>query len=200
MGNAPEIFNFDDNTVTWGGDTIDVSREAYMANPLLEVLRSTAVKYDSVTEDILRSVDQIATSARIIQEAAEKNFHILAPNSSDPAGLAWSIAKREVLANTLGALVWAVKESKKLEEQAPEPTSPKELTGRKFEVTPTRGRDKGKFVTVYGEVLGNHLRTLGMPAEEVQKKLVTVSWLRQGQAAMASEAGMNAPVLINRTR
>lgn len=198
MGNAPEIFSFDDNTVTWGEDVIDVSREAYQANPMLQVLRKTAVQYDTVTEDIARSARKMADDARLIQEAVEKGHHILTPSHQDPADLARSIAKRESLAETLTALVWAVKKAEELEEQVPEPTSPKELTGRKFEVTPTKGVDKGKFVTVYGEVLGNHLRTLGMPAEEVQKKLVTVSWLSQGQAVVVSEAGMDAPVLICR--
>lgn len=198
MGNAPEIFNYGDCTVTWGEDTIDVSREAYTANPLLKVLRSTAVLYDTVTEDIARSARKIADYARPIQEAVEKGHPLLTPSRQASADLARLIAKREVLADTLTALVWASKKSKKLEEQAPESTAPKELTGRKFEVTPTKGKDKGKFITVYGEVLGNHLRSLGMPAEEVQKKLVTVSWLSQGQAVMASEAGMNAPVLIYR--
>lgn len=200
MGNAPKIFSFENYTVTWGEDTIDVSKEAREANPLLEVLRSTAVQYDTVTEGIARAARQMADDARLIQEAVEKGHHRLTPSHQASADLAWLIANRGVLADTLAPLVWAARESKKLEEQAPEPTSPKELTGRKFEVTPTKGEDKGKFVTVYGEVLGNHLRTLGMPAEEVQKKLVTVSWLRQGQAVMASEAGMDAPVLINRTR
>ena len=197
MGNAPEIFSFDNNTVTWGEDTIDVSWEGWGANPLLKVLRSTAVQYDSVTEDILREAGRVADDAQLIQEAAEKGTHLPTPSHQASADLARLIAKREALVDTLASLVWAAGQ---LEEQAPEPTSPEELTGRKFEVTPTKGKDKGKFVTVYGEVLGNHLRTLGMPAEEVQKKLVTVSWLSQGQAAMASEAGMDAPVLINRTR
>lgn len=200
MGNAPEIFSFENHTVTWGEDTIDVSKEAREANPLLKVLGSTAVEYDTVTEDIARAARRVADGARLIQEAVEKGHHLPTPSHQDPADLARLIAKRVVLLDTLASLVWAAKKSKKLEEQAPEPTYPEELTGRQFEVTPTKGEDKGKFVTVYGEVLGNHLQTLGMPAEEVQKKLVTVSWLSQGQAVMASEAGMDAPVLINRTR
>jgi|SRR5690554_5334102 len=197
MGNAPKIFSFENYTVTWGEDPIDVSKEACEANPLLKVLRPTAVQYDTVTEDIARAARKMADDARLIQEAIEKGHHLPTMSHQASADLARSIAKREVLSEKLTALVWSVGQ---LEEQAPEPTSPKELTGRQFEVTPTKGEDKGKFITVYGEVLGNHLRTLGMPAEEVQKKLVTVSWLRQGQAVMASEAGMGAPVLINRTR